>query len=110
MTDESLEIVRGSGNVFRDFGYPDADVRQAKALLAAEIIKVLAEEKLSTRQAEARTGISHSEFSRIRNVRLDRFTFDRLIAILDRLGQQVDVSITVRPRRNEAEHAGAVQQ
>jgi len=41
MTDDSMEIVRGSGNVFRDFGYPDADVRQAKALLAAQIVKVL---------------------------------------------------------------------
>ncbi len=56
MTDDSTEIVRGSGNVFRDFGYPDADVRQAKALLAAQIIKVLDAEELTTRQAEARTG------------------------------------------------------
>ena len=107
MTDEPLEIVRGSGNVFRDFGYPDADVRQAKALLAAQIIKILDEERLSTRQAEARTGISHSEFSRIRNVRLDRFTFDRLMAILDRLGHQVEVTITVRPRREETGRTGA---
>ena len=52
-----MRNTRGSGNVFRDFGYPDADVRQAKALLAAQIIKVLDAEKLSTRQAEARTGI-----------------------------------------------------
>ena len=75
-SDDSLEIVRGSGNVFRDFGYPDADLRQAQALLAAQIIKVLDAEKLSTRQAEARTGIAHSEFVRIRNVNLARFTID----------------------------------
>ena len=41
-----------SGNVFRDFGYPDADVRQAKALLAAQIIKVLDAEALSTRRGQ----------------------------------------------------------
>lgn len=41
--------MRGSGNVFRDFRYPDADVRQAKALLAAQIINVLDDEKLSRR-------------------------------------------------------------
>ena len=28
MNDEPFEIVHGSGNVFRDFSYPDADVRQ----------------------------------------------------------------------------------
>jgi len=43
-------------------GYPDADVRQAKALMGAQIIKILDREKLSTRQAEARTGVPHSEF------------------------------------------------
>lgn len=104
MTDDSMEIVRGSGNVFRDFGYADADVRQAKALLAAQIIKVLDAEELSTRQAEARTGIAHSEFVRIRNVNLARFTIDRLVTILGRLGQEVEFSFTVHPRtRRETE-------
>jgi len=31
--------VRGSGNIYRDLSIPDADVRQLKAILAAEIIK-----------------------------------------------------------------------
>lgn len=70
MKHQPIEIIRGSGNVFRDFGYGDAEIRQAKALLAAEIIRVLDEEKLSTRQAALRTSIAHSEFSRIRNVNL----------------------------------------
>ena len=101
MTDDSMDdVVRGSGNVFRDFGYPDADVRQAKALLAAQIIKILDAEGLSTRQAEARTGIAHSEFVRIRNVNLARFTIDRLVMILGRLGQEVEVSIKVHPRQH----------
>jgi predicted XRE-type DNA-binding protein len=99
MTDDDMEIVRGSGNVFRDFGYADADVRQAKALLAAQIIKVLDAEELSTRQAAVRTGVAHSEFVRIRNVNLARFTIDRLVMILGRLGQEVELSVTVRPRR-----------
>jgi len=98
MTDDSTEIVRGSGNVFRDFGYPDADVRQAKALLAAQIIKVLDAEELTTRQAEARTGVAHSEFVRIRNVNLARFTMDRLVTNLGRLDQEVEFSFTVHPR------------
>jgi len=97
-SDDSLDIVRGSGNVFRDFGFADADVRQAKALLAAQIIKVLDAESLSTRQAEARSGIAHSEFVRIRNVNLARFTIDRLVTILGRLGQEVELSINIRPR------------
>src|SRR5260221_13442873 len=96
-SDDSLDIVRGSGNVFRDFGYPDADVRQAKALLAAQIIKVLDAESLSTRQAEARTRIAHSEFERIRNGHQPRFTIDPLGTILGRLRHERELSSSVQP-------------
>ena len=98
ISDEAIEVVRGSGNLFRDFGYPDADVRQAKALPGAQIMKILDKDGLSTRQAEERTGVSHSNFSRIRQAKFNRFTIDRLISILSRLGQEVGFSVTVHPR------------
>lgn len=108
MKNNDMELIRGSGNVFRDFGYPDAEVRQAKALLAAEIVKVLDAQGLSTRQAEARTGIAHAEFSRIRNVKLERFTLDRLLTILDKLGQNVELSVTVTPRMKDRPAEGVL--
>src|SRR5271154_3438601 len=98
MSKEPIEVVRGSGNAFRDFDYPDADVRQAKAIMGAQIIKILDREGLSTRQAQARTGISHSEFSRIRRASFGRFTIDRLMAILGRLGQEVKITVKVHAR------------
>jgi predicted XRE-type DNA-binding protein len=94
---EELESIRGSGNVFRDLGLPNADVEQAKAILAAEIVGVLEDRQLSTRKAQALTDVDHSEFARIRGARLDRFTIDRLVIILNLLGQQVDVGVSVRP-------------
>ena len=97
-TEDDFELVHGSGNVFRDFGRADADVQQTKALLAARIIGILDDEGLSTRKAEVRTGINHADFTRIRNVQLDRFTIDRLMTVLNKLGQHVDVQIHVRPR------------
>lgn len=96
MKRKKLELVRGSSNVFRDFGVKDADVEQFKALLAAEIIKTLDKEKLSVRKAHARTGIAAADFSRLRNSDLSRFTADRLIAILNRLGSKVEISLKVR--------------
>ena len=98
MNNEPIEIVSGSGNLFRDFGYPDADVRQTKALLGTLIMNILDEEGLSTRQAEARTGVAHSEFSRIRQAKFSRFTIDRLINILGLLGHKVDVTVSLSPR------------
>ena len=90
--------MHGSGNVFRDFGRGDADVRQTKALLAARIIGILDDEGLSTRKAEDRTGVSRAEFTRIRRVQLERFTIDRLITVLYKLGPHPDVQIDVHPR------------
>jgi predicted XRE-type DNA-binding protein len=95
---DDFEIVRGSGNVFRDFGYPNADAEQLKALLAAQIITVLDERNLSVRAAGIATGFAAADFSRIRQVKLDRFTIDRLMAILYKLGRRVEVRITVAPQ------------
>jgi predicted XRE-type DNA-binding protein len=95
---DDFELVRGGGNVFRDFGRDDADVQQTKALLAARIVRILDEEGLSTRKAETRTGVSHADFTRIRNAQLGRFTIDRLMTILNKLGQQVEMKITVQPQ------------
>src|SRR5262245_47087192 len=94
---DKLDVVRGSGNVFRDFGDPDADVKQLKALLAAEIIKRLDREGLSVRKAQDRTGIDASDFARIRNAKLERFTVDRLMTLVNRLGARVEVALKLRP-------------
>ena len=91
-----LEIVRGSGNVFRDLGRENADAEQFKAILAAEIIKALDKDQLTVRAAHDRTGIAAADFSRIRNADLGRFTVDRLMSVLNRLGSRVEVKIRVR--------------
>jgi predicted XRE-type DNA-binding protein len=96
MKNEQLELVRGSGNVFHDLGRENADVEQLKALLAAEIVKALDRGELTVRAAHARTGFAAADFSRIRNADLARFTADRLMSILNRLGSRVEVKVRVR--------------
>ena len=100
-----FELVRGSGNVFRDLGHPAADIEQTKAVLAARIIGILDDDGLSTRKAQEKTGINYADFARIRNVKLDRFTIDRLMTILDRLGRQVEVRIRVKRRPRQVDKA-----
>ena len=96
MKSENLALVRGCGNVFRDLGRENADIEQLKALLAAEIIKTLDRDELTVRAAHAQTGFAAADFSRIRNADLGRFTADRLMSILNRLGSRVEVKIRVR--------------
>lgn len=102
---DDLEIIRGSGNVFRDLGHPNADAEQLKSILAAQIIAVMDAEHLTTRKAEDRTGIAAADFSRIRKAKLDRFTIDRLMTVLNRLDRKVEVSVSVGPRAEAAFHS-----
>lgn len=102
MKPEPLEVLRGSSNVFRDLGQDDADVKQFKALLAAEINKELDHDGLTVRAAHALTGTAAADFSRIRNADLTRFTQDRLVGIINRLGSRVEVKLKIRPAARAA--------
>jgi predicted XRE-type DNA-binding protein len=98
MSKDDFELVHGSGNVFRDMGYADAEVLQLKAVLGAKIIGVLDDRKISVRRAHELTGFAAADFSRVRQAKLQRFTIDRLMAMLGRLDQDIEVSVKVRPR------------
>src|SRR5580704_2859609 len=91
---DDIDLIRGSGNVFRDLAHPDADREQLRALPAARIIGVLDDRKLTVRAAHELTGTAAADFSRIRQA-----TIDRLMSILAGLGQQVEVTVKVYPRR-----------
>ena len=96
MTKDQFEIIRGSGNVYRDLDIPDADVRQLKAILAAEIIKTLDKKGLSVRKAQSLTGIDAGDFSRVRNADFRRISVERLMAMINRLGSRIEVAVKVR--------------
>jgi predicted XRE-type DNA-binding protein len=102
------KLKRGSGNAFRDLGQKKRDAKQVKAILTAEIIRVLDRERLSVRAAHGRTGIVAADFSRIRKADLGRFTVDRLMSILNRLGSRVDLE--VRDRQTVLEELAASDQ
>lgn len=96
MKAEKIALIRGSGNVYQDLGIEDADARQLKALLAAEIIKALDKKGLSVRKAHALTGIDSSDFSRIRNADFRRMTVERLVTIVNRLGSRIEFKMRLR--------------
>jgi len=98
MTDDDLELVRGRGNAFRDLGEPDADIKQGKAVLAAQIIGALDDQSLTVRKAAELTGFAAVDLSRIRNAELERFMLDRLKKILAALDDDIEVTFHFAPR------------
>jgi predicted XRE-type DNA-binding protein len=108
MKKERFELIRGSGNIYRDLDIADADVRQLKAILAAEIIKTLDKKGLSVRKAQGLTGIDAGDFSRVRNADFRRISVERLMAMINLLGSRVEVAVKVRPRGSASSRAAAV--
>ena len=100
LSEKDLELVHGSGNVFRDLGDPQADLKQAKAVLAAQIIAVLDDRGLAVRKAASLTGFAAADFSRIRNADLGRFTLDRLMKMLAALDANARVTVKVDRSRS----------
>ena len=70
-TDETDEtITRGSGNVFADLGYPDADERQTKLRLAHAINGVIARRRLTQAAAAERLGVNQPKVSALANYKV----------------------------------------
>jgi predicted XRE-type DNA-binding protein len=99
MTDD-MEVLRGSGNIFADFGDADAEAKKMKAMIAAEIIATLDQRGLTTRAGGKVAGVDAADIQRIRNADLSRFTIDRLVRIACRLGRSIEMRVL--PARADA--------
>lgn len=61
-TEKGIDVVRGTANIFHDFGHADAELRHLKCQLAAEIIGVLDENGWTVRQAQKKTAFDAGDF------------------------------------------------
>lgn len=89
-------VTKGSGNVFRDLGLPDADILQAKADLVHEIAVILEKRGLNQVEAAEMLGITQPKVSALLNGHLEGFSLERIARFLNALGR--DIKISVRPK------------
>jgi predicted XRE-type DNA-binding protein len=98
-----IPVTRGSGNVFADLGFQDAEELQLQAALTRQIANRLKVLGLTEAQAGIRLGISQPDVAKLMNGRHIGYSADRLIAILNAL--EVDIEIVLRPRNSNGGHA-----
>lgn len=104
---EEIPVVRGSGNVFADLGFEDAEELQMKAELTRQIYHRIKTLGLTQVQASARLGIGQPDVSKLVNGRYTGFSVDRLLALLSALA--IDVDIMLRPHRGRNGARGVVR-
>lgn len=92
-------ITRGSGNVFRDLGLPDADVLQAKADLVHQIGAIIAERKMTQVEAARVLGITQPNVSALLHGRIEGFSIERIARFLGALGRHVDITVREKAKR-----------
>jgi predicted XRE-type DNA-binding protein len=78
-------ISRGSGNVFADLNLPDAEERQTKLRLAYALNTILDARRLTQAAAAARLGLNQPKVSALRHYKLDGFSVERLMTLLNAL-------------------------
>jgi predicted XRE-type DNA-binding protein len=95
-------ITRGTGNVFADLGYADAEERQTKLRLAYAINGVVEHQRLTQAAAADKLGINQPKVSALANYKLDGFSVERLMTFLTALDQDVEIVIRKKPRSRSA--------
>jgi predicted XRE-type DNA-binding protein len=96
---DDIEVTASSGNVFRDLGLRNADELLAKADLSLLIRRVIRAEGLTQRQAADVIGVAPSDISDLARGELKRFSYERLIRFLVRLGIDVTIRVSAPPKR-----------
>ena len=90
-----IRVEEGSGNVFADIGLPNPEEALAKAEIARQVNRVLAERKLSQMQAGTLLRIAQPRVSDLARGRLGKFSLEKLLQFARLAG--IDVEIRMRP-------------
>ncbi len=91
-------IVRGSGNVFADLGFADAEERQTKLRLAVMINDIIARRRITQVEAAGLLDVSQPKVSALANYKLDGFSIERLMTFLTALDRDVEIVVRKKPR------------
>jgi predicted XRE-type DNA-binding protein len=97
LNEDDEAITRGTGNIFADLGYSDAETRQIKLRLAHAIDGVIVQHGLTQAVAAEKLGVTQSKVSALANYKLDGFSVERLMIFLTALDQDVEIVIQSKP-------------
>jgi predicted XRE-type DNA-binding protein len=98
---EETVIEHGSGNVFTDLGFDDAEEMLAKAKLVQAISRTMADRNMTQTQLAEVLGIHQTKVSKLLRGITEGFSSDRLLGILNGLDQDIEIIIRPRPQTEQ---------
>jgi len=100
-------IRKGSGNVYKDLGFSNAEEMQAKAALVSQIVSIIKQKKLTQEKASAVLGIPQPKISLLTRGHFSGFSLGKLITLLNRLNQDVEIIVRDNPS-SRVNHVGHI--
>src|SRR5438045_2953139 len=94
---EEVKVTIGSGNVFRDLGFEDADALLAKSGLVFALSRAIESCGITQAKLAEQIGIDQPAVSKLLRGRTEGYSIERLINILNSLGYRVDVRVEAMP-------------
>ena len=95
---EDISVTPSAGNVFADFGLPDAEELLVKSTIAMKINKIIEQRHLSQTQAAVILGIPQPKVSMIQHGKLRGFSLEKLCHLVTLLGRDVEIVIKNRKK------------
>jgi predicted XRE-type DNA-binding protein len=95
---ERIRIEEGSGNVFADLGFKNAEEELLRADLVLRLVQLIRRRRLTQAEAARLLGITQPKISALVNGKLKGFSIERLMRLLCSLGQDVRISVRPKPR------------
>ena len=97
MESKDSTVERGSGNVFADLGFPeadaDADAHLIKAELAGRIDDIVRQRGITQTEAARLLGLSQPDVSRLLRGDFREYSLERLMRLLTALGRDIDIVV-----------------
>jgi predicted XRE-type DNA-binding protein len=96
---KQIEVEKGSGNVFKDLGLPDAEELLIRAEMISEINRIVKDRDMKQIEVAQLVGMTQSEISLLLRGTVRRFSTERLMQVLNRLGRDIEIVIKPAPKR-----------
>ncbi|HEY3147765.1 MAG TPA: helix-turn-helix transcriptional regulator [Dongiaceae bacterium] len=86
-------------DIFESLGLEDAGELRAQTLLVVEVCKRIRSMKATQKEIAGQLGITQPQVSELKRGKFDRFSAERLMALLTALGCDLELRVTAAPRR-----------
>lgn len=88
-------VTPAGGNVFEDLGFDKDEAAKLKLRsdLAIEVVRHMRDNKMTQTEAAKAFGVTQPEISLINNAKVGKFTIDKLVTMLSRVGLRVNLAV-----------------